>query len=166
MCKNCVRWARTWRQILASTESHRATCCGGKWLNRLPTRCVSVFLGEPHRFCFPRVLLLPLGHLSALESTTCGHSQAAILATVISPQKVTRSRPASSYPSLTAGPIAQSRRRRRIRRQLATFCLVIDRDDAVSCTSLQLITTSASVGRYMSRVQRPAAAAKLTVVAG
>ena len=47
MCKNCVRWARTWRQILASTESHRATCCGGKWLNRLrhgAFRCSSVSL--------------------------------------------------------------------------------------------------------------------------
>src|SRR6266851_3660270 len=35
---------------------------------------VSVFLGQPRRNRFPSVLLQPVGHLSALESTVCVRS--------------------------------------------------------------------------------------------
>ena len=74
LCRNCVRCPRN---SPTNTDVYRFTSRSMLWrevVESTARRGVSVSLGERRQNCFPSVLLQPLGHLSALESTTCERS--------------------------------------------------------------------------------------------
>jgi hypothetical protein len=129
-------------------------------LNRLREEMFLLSLGERRPYCFPSVLLQPLGHLSV-------SSESAAYRPVAEPANPNCVRPLNLSRSLTGtdGPVAESRRSAPIRRQSRpdatiqysppTMCLGRRREPKRTLRAADYVTRAgaASAGNRKTRTQ-------------